>query len=481
MINYTAEQKLERVTATILRTKELAFYWALLVIGKREVVDDVKTACTNGRDEKYGREFVLAMSEEELLYTRMHEQEHKLLRHISVWKHLWDKDAATANKAADYVVNARLENMREDYPTLMQIMRMPEWKHGPDIGKPMGLYDPQYIGMDVGQVFDLLADKTEPDEPGDDPSDEPEDGDGPTGDGPEGNEPDDGDGPEGDGPTGDGPEGDEPDDGDGKGKGKEKGGKPGRGPGTGEAGDHPSFDEHDTSGANDLTKDEEDELAREIDRAVRQGIYIAGKMGINVGAEITQLTEVTVDWREVMREFVKASTHGGDEVTWRKFNRKLITSDIYAPTTENIRAGSIAVMNDMSGSITQGMINACISNVVSICQEVKPEKVVLGYWDTSLRRVEIYDDSNYESLLETTKPCGGGGTDVRCVANYLRGDTTDDRLPSAPAVDCVIVLTDGIFSEGQGDWGDLPVLWCVIDPYHRSFVPVTGVVVPVKL
>jgi hypothetical protein len=37
MINYTAEQKLERVTATILRTKELAFYWALLVIGKREV------------------------------------------------------------------------------------------------------------------------------------------------------------------------------------------------------------------------------------------------------------------------------------------------------------------------------------------------------------------------------------------------------------------------------------------------------------
>ena len=476
MVTYTAEQKLERVTATILRTKELAFYWSLLVIGKREVVDDIPTACTNGRDEKYGREFVLAMSEEELLYTRMHEQEHKLLRHVSVWKHLWKEDAATANKAADYVVNARLEKMREDYPVLMSIMRMPEFKSGPQAGKPMGLYDPQYIGMDVGQVYDLLADK-QPDEPedGDGPEgDEPDDSNGPTGDGPGGDEPDDSDGDGSDGGDGDG-------DGDGKGKGDGKEGKPGRGPGTGEAGDHPSFDDHDTSGADDMSKEEEEELEREIDRAVRQGIYIAGKLGVNVSAEITQLTEVTVDWREVMREFIKASTQGGDEVTWRRFNRKLVTSDIYAPTTENIRAGGVAIMNDMSGSITQAMINACSSNVVSICQEVRPEKVLLGYWDTSLRRVEMYDDSNYDRLLETTKPCGGGGTDVRCVADYLRGVTTNASLPPAPDVDCVIVLTDGVFSSGQGDWGNLPVLWCVIEPYHRSFVPVTGVVVPVKL
>ncbi len=76
------------------------------------------------------------------------------------------------------------------------------------------------------------------------------------------------------------------------------------------------------------------------------------------------------------------------------------------------------------------------------------------YWDTRVCRDEKYDMHELDTLVQSTKPAGGGGTDVTCVTDYIR----DNNINAQAA----IVLTDGYLFGGWGQW-TMPVLWCVMD------------------
>ena len=88
-----------------------------------------------------------------------------------------------------------------------------------------------------------------------------------------------------------------------------------------------------------------------------------------------------------------------------------------------------------------------------ICDTVKPAGVRLLYWDTEICRDEYYDEQSTGKLVASTKPEGGGGTDVRCVTQYIQ-----DKNIKAQAC---IILTDGDIFGGWGEWS-LPVLWCIL-------------------
>ena len=57
-------------------------------------------------------------------------------------------------------------------------------------------------------------------------------------------------------------------------------------------------------------------------------------------------------------------------------------------------------------------------------------------------------------LVGAVKPTGGGGTDPSCLPIWVKKEQKDYV--------CAVVITDGEFSK-VGDWGDLPVLWLVIN------------------
>ena len=138
------------------------------------------------------------------------------------------------------------------------------------------------------------------------------------------------------------------------------------------------FDEHDTSG--DMSVDELKEANERIDRALREGALLAGRLGVDIPREITEILKPVVDWRDALREFVSASCKGKDEYTWRKFNRRLLPSDIYLPTVENETIGEVIVAIDTSGSIGQDQINEFASELVSICEAVEPDAVRVLCW-----------------------------------------------------------------------------------------------------
>lgn len=66
--------------------------------------------------------------------------------------------------------------------------------------------------------------------------------------------------------------------------------QPDGGPSTGQG-----FDEHDWDGAQEMTADEQRELARELDEAVRQGALVAGKTGSGGDRDLAELLQPQVD------------------------------------------------------------------------------------------------------------------------------------------------------------------------------------------
>jgi predicted metal-dependent peptidase len=404
----TEEQRLTKAVVAIMGNPKYTALAGVLMIGDRNVVDDpnVPTACTNGRDEMYGRGFVNELNDAQLRFLVLHEVYHKLFKHMTTWHHLFKQDAQLANMACDYVINLKIvDDNKDGFATMTGILEG-------------GCYDRKYVGMDSAQVYNLLR----------------EDQDG---------------------------QGSEQGEGDGDGDG-------GQGSGSLHNGQQP-FDEHDWEGAQELTADEQRELARELDEAVRQGALAAGKMGSGGDLGLHELLQPQINWRDTLREFITSTCAGSDYSTYSRPNRRYLSSGIYMPSGISEQVGELVLAIDTSGSIGQRELNAFLTEVKEICDTVRPDGVRLLYWDTKVCRDEKYDVHELDDLVQSTKPTGGGGTDVTCVTDYLRDNSINAQA--------AIVLTDGHLYGGWGQWS-MPVLWCIMD--NLGAKPDVGVAVNIK-
>jgi predicted metal-dependent peptidase len=137
----TPEQRLSKAVVDIMGNPKYVALAGVLMIGEKSVKDDVPTACTNGRDEMYGRAFVDELNDAELRFLVLHESYHKLYKHLTTWRHLYDENPQLANMACDYVINQKITDDNTD-----GWARMPKG----------GCLDPKYRGMDSAQVYNLL-------------------------------------------------------------------------------------------------------------------------------------------------------------------------------------------------------------------------------------------------------------------------------------------------------------------------------------
>ena len=406
----TAEERLSKAVVAIMGHPRYIALAGVLMIGEKTVEDDVPTACTNGRDVKYGRAFVDGLTDAELRGLVLHEDEgHKLYRHLTTWRWMYDINPFLANCACDYVINIKIvDDNRQD-----GFAKLPEG----------GLVDERFRGMDSAQVFNILRQEQDDESEG----------------------------------TGE-DDGDDPQDNESEGE-----GEPSSSPDGGSAG----FDEHDWDGAQELSDEEQRELARDIDEAIRQGAMAAGKLGGS--RDLDELLQPQVDWREVLREFIQTTCAGNDYSTYARPNRRLMSQGIIMPSGISEQVGELVIAIDTSGSIGQAALTSFLSEVKGVCDTVKPDKVRILYWGSSVVGDEEYDMHELDNLTTSTKPIGGGGTDVACVTEYMQGTGIKPQA--------CIVLTDGYLYNGWGSW-DCPVLWTVLD--NKSALPDVGKAVHIK-
>lgn len=403
--NLTAEQRLSRAVVTIMGNPRYAALAGILMIGERTVVDDHATAYTDGRDEGYSRAFIEQLNDAELRFLVLHENYHKLYRHLHIWRWMYEEDAELANMACDYVINLKLVDDNADgFATMTGALTC-------------GCYDDKYRGMDAAQVYRELRE--------DDPRKNLQG--------------------QGDG-TGAGTTGD-----DNTGVGQQ------------------SFDEHKWDDAKELSEDEKRELAKEIDEAIRQGALAAGKLGNGMDREMQELLQPQVNWREVLRDFVTDTCSGSDYSSYNKLNRRWVHLGIAMPSGVTERVNELTVLCDMSGSIGQREQTIMLTEVAEVCKTVKPNKLRILYWDTAVRRDEVYEMDKIEEFAKSTKPAGGGGTDIEPVARYMQEHGINP--------DAAIILTDGYLFGSWGQWA-CPTLWCILD--NKSAKPPVGKTVHIK-
>ena len=367
----TAEQRLQKAVMSIMANDKYVGLSSVLMIGDRTVDDTVPTACTNGRDETYGRAFVDGLNDAELRFLILHECYHKMYQHLTTWKHLYDKHPQVANVACDYVINIQLV----DGDNGEGFIKMPK----------VGLLDAEYRNMDSAQVFHQIYDSL--------------------------------------------PEGDD-----------------GRGVGD-------SLDDHGWEEAEQLSEEEKGDLEREVEEAIRQGVLVAGKLGSGGTRDLEELLKPQIDWRDVLREFISTTCAGKDFSTWARPNRRFVSTGVYMPSGISEKVGELVIAIDTSASIGQRELTTFLSEIKSVCDNVRPERIRLLYWDTRVCADETYDHAETDTLVQSTKPAGGGGTDVSCVSEYMTEHKIDPQA--------VIVFTDGYVF----DWGTwaCPILWAIYD------------------
>jgi len=363
----TAEQRVQKAIISIMQNPRYIALAGILMLGERDVIDadqwkyGTPTACTNGRDEWYHRDFVSKLNDAELRFLILHESYHKLYRHMITWQHLAKENAELANMAMDYVINIKLiDDNTDEFATMTGELAM-------------GCIDTKYRDWDTARVYHDLV-KNPP----------PQDGNG-----------------GGDGKTGIGnPDGETVSQPLTSGQGK-------------------PIDSHDWDGAKDMTPQESKDLARDIDEAIRQGALVAGKTGSGGDRDLVELLKPQIDWREVLREFVTTTCTGSDYSTWQRPNRRYISAGVYMPSGISESIGELVIAIDTSGSIGQPELSRFLTEVKEICDTVHPEKVRLLYWDTQVCGDEKYEMHELDDLIKSTKPQGGGGTMVECVPEHI--------------------------------------------------------------
>jgi predicted metal-dependent peptidase len=218
-----------------------------------------------------------------------------------------------------------------------------------------------------------------------------------------------------------------------------------------------------------MSEEEAKALAREIDEAVRQGALFAGKRWSGGLRDMEELLKTRIDWREALREFITTTCQGNEYSTWRRPNRRYISSGHYLPSGVSEKVDELVIAIDTSGSIGRQELAKFLGEVAGIAEQVLPSRVRLLYWDTAVCADEVYDEHEIQNLVKSTKPAGGGGTDVTCVSKYL---TEHAIKPQA-----VIVLTDGYLGGKWGTW-IMPVLWCIVG--NETATPTYGACVRVE-
>lgn len=205
-----------------------------------------------------------------------------------------------------------------------------------------------------------------------------------------------------------------------------------------------------------MTPSECEALAKEWTMAAQQAATMAKARGLQSGMFeefVSGLIKTRVDWRAQLWDvFVKTAK---EDQSWRKFNRKLVPSEIYMPGLYSEHIGTVGFFADTSGSMDSDSFKAAMGGMNEILETLKPEKIIFGQCDTRMQSVETITADDLPVTAREFK--GRGGTILKPIFDYVKDELRDEGL------ELMVVLTDGGFESDLPK--DLepacPVVWLV--------------------
>lgn len=353
------QREFKSIKIGVMRSEPFGLLRGVMMLGETTFTDEIPTACTNGRDEKYNLDFwfdEVANTRKGLGFGQVHENFHKVAKHMTVYQNLYKEDPALANMACDYWINGRI--IKADPDGL--IVEMPRDKNG----KKIGLHDTKYDGWTVKRIFNHL--KQEQD-------------------------------------TKDSPDGSE-------------------GEGGGGGGGFDSHDwEGAEELTKEERKELGDKIDEAVRQGIHVG-QKAGSGSLADALGLKELITPKVDWRIHLRTFMNATCQRKEQSSWRRPNRRFLHQDIIMPTLEGRSIRELLVARDVSGSMYwEDRMTKVTSEMLGIAKLLDIEKIHVLDWDGQVAKGghTTYSSRELESAPELKTVHGGGGTDPSCVSRYI--------------------------------------------------------------
>lgn len=188
-------------------------------------------------------------------------------------------------------------------------------------------------------------------------------------------------------------------------------------------------------------------------------------------------------WEKVLERKVNSEPKKG--YTYAKPNRHFIGSGIVHPSQQKLgkpkKITGLKICVDVSGSIGDEELNRVFTLIARIVDKYDVDAELI-YWDDTVNNVGAFSDLRGACKI---KPLGCGGTNVRCLFDYLSGNTTfmgkkeKDKVSEMPLV---MIFTDGCIGRDYSDFATKfakRTMW-VIDGDPRGFKPEFGIVADIK-
>jgi predicted metal-dependent peptidase len=401
----TARERITAASFDIMRDPEFSLMGGATQIGAVEMVDpeECPTAGTNGRDVVYCTPFVMGLTRPQVRMLVAHETIHKMLHHCIEYTSVCEKYPNESNMAMDYVDNLIIEELDAGRGFI-------EW-----IDEPPPLIDQKYKGQSFLEVLQDIIKNPPPTNP-------------------------------------------QPKSGSGKGSGKPM-----------PLDTHTQGKKQSQGGEKVLSEEEAQTLKQQMQDAVAQGQIVREKLQAKArgdkgsGGRFDAMNQQrTTDWKGPLRRFIQELSEGTDQSRFSPPNKRMLPLGIVLPSHFSEKVGEIVIACDTSGSMG-GVYPVVFGEIARICQQVKPTKVRMLWWDTVVAGDQTFTERDYDRIAKQLKPAGGGGTTVSVVADYIKQHKIKAR--------CVIYLSDG-YIESNYNVPPIPCLWGVVD--NTSFVPRKG-------
>ena len=375
------------------------------------------TLATDGKHLYYNRNFVNALTPEQVKFGICHEVLHCAFEHFY---RIESRKPDVWNRATDYAINQIL--IRDKIGELIKAI--------PSLNFAGILHDDKYKGMSAEEIYDKLmkegGGKGESFDvhiyvsPG---------------------------------------KGDKDD----KQKGKTPGKGKGDGDGDGEGGDGPG--DLPTVSASQA-KDYRDEFRDAVLDAVKN--QMGGESRGSVPAEIArmakQFLEPRISWRELLMNTIQS--HVKSDVSFMRVSRKSMNCCAILPGRMPEETIRVACAIDVSGSISQAQVDDFLSEIKGIMTQYPSFEVYVWSFDTRCNALAKFTEDNADELDEW-EPIGGGGTTIAENWNFMQKQQIE--------ADTLIVFTDLCdSSQNTVDPNFIETVWVINNPYDKDIQPPFG-------
>ena len=199
--------------------------------------------------------------------------------------------------------------------------------------------------------------------------------------------------------------------------------------GTGQLDSHEGWDEEGGSpaqeAANQMAKERLKQAMKQAAQEASQSPNGWGSVSGDIKKEILKKLETKVDWKKVLRYFIKTSQRANKTSTIKRINRR------YAyvhPGKKVQRQAKIAIAIDQSGSVSDDMLSAFFAELNSLA---KLATFTVVPFDTTVDEKLVYEWKKGQNHKAERVMCGGTCFDAPTEYVNKRGD-----------FDGVIILTD---------------------------------------